>query len=216
MTSTSPNSGLLFLGSAVAFSALYFLRGTQTPAPKKSDTKVLVDPAIHSKLYEMMDYFHRLTRKHNIKYFIAFGTLLGAVREKNIIKWDDDIDLMIEKSELEKLRNLDQREFGPYVLDFRDHIWRLNSKTHEYPYIDLFEVEVRTSRSGEKRLAFTEPGNLSRWSDSKYGIPLRDVYPLTDYRLGPLTLKGPRNFDAVLTRAYGDYMTPVYWGPHRV
>ena len=149
MTSPNPNSGLLFLGSALAFSALWFLRATGDPSPKKSDTKVFVDPIIHSELYEMMNYFHKLTRKHNIKYFIAFGTLLGAVREKNIIKWDDDIDLMIENSELEKLRNLDPRELGPYALDFRDHIWRLNSKTHEYPYLDLFEVEVRTSRSGE-------------------------------------------------------------------
>lgn len=163
----------------------------------------------------MMSYFDRLAKKHNIKYFIAFGTLLGAVRERNIIKWDDDIDIMIEKSDLAKLKSLDQKELGPYSLDFRDHIWRFNSTSKEYPYIDIFEMEIRKDQLGEARFTFTEHGNLARWSDDMYGMPVRDVYPLTKYRLGALSLPGPRNFDAVLTRAYHDYMTPVYWGPHR-
>lgn len=41
--------------------------------------------------------------KNNIKYSMAFGSLLGAVRESNIIPWDYDIDLYMTTSELKRL-----------------------------------------------------------------------------------------------------------------
>ena len=44
----------------------------------------------------------RICRKHNIQYFVYAGTLLGAVRDKQYIPWDDDLDTCMLRSEFQK------------------------------------------------------------------------------------------------------------------
>lgn len=51
---------------------------------------------------EILDEIHEFCTSRSIKYSLAFGTLLGAVRHKGYIPWDDDIDLMMPRWDYER------------------------------------------------------------------------------------------------------------------
>lgn len=58
---------------------------------------------VHSVNMKLLIEMDRLCRENNIEYFIDSGTLLGAVRHKGFIPWDDDVDVVLKRSEFNKL-----------------------------------------------------------------------------------------------------------------
>ena len=60
--------------------------------------------------YDMLKEVDRIAKKHNIKYILGQGTLLGAVKYKKFIPWDDDIDLLITYKDLKKLLRVFESE----------------------------------------------------------------------------------------------------------
>ena len=53
---------------------------------------------------ELMSVFKKVCQKHNLKFFMGFGTLLGAFRHQGFIPWDDDVDIIMPRSDFEKLK----------------------------------------------------------------------------------------------------------------
>ena len=66
-------------------------------------------------LLDLLNQVQLLCEKHNIQYFADSGTLLGAVRHKGFIPWDDDIDLMMTRENFEKFSFFAKKELkAPY------------------------------------------------------------------------------------------------------
>ncbi len=66
---------------------------------------------------DLLNELLRVCRKHDIKVQVSYGTLLGAVRHKGFIPWDDDLDVWLPREEYNKLLAVAQQELKePYFL----------------------------------------------------------------------------------------------------
>lgn len=83
--------------------------------------------------FDMLVKFDKVCRENDIKYSLAYGTLLGAIRHKSFIPWDDDIDIMMNRSEYEKFlyvwKNLENKqEYKLFTLQKGSEFWPLFSR----------------------------------------------------------------------------------------
>lgn len=68
------------------------------------DPKIMA--RIHECSQEILDVFVRICEEHKLKYYLAGGTLLGAVRHKGPIPWDDDIDIYMPRADADMFKKL--------------------------------------------------------------------------------------------------------------
>lgn len=67
---------------------------------------------LHNALLILLKKFSNICSKYGINYSIGYGTMLGAIRHKGFIPWDDDVDIMITRAEYEKLLKVPTTEYG--------------------------------------------------------------------------------------------------------
>lgn len=56
--------------------------------------------------FAMLQEIHNFCMSNQLTYYLAYGTLIGAVRHHGFIPWDDDVDIMMPVNDYEKLRQL--------------------------------------------------------------------------------------------------------------
>ena len=60
--------------------------------------------------FEMIKIYEEVCRKYGLKYFAAYGTLLGAVRHQGFIPWDDDVDIMMLRDDYNRFLEVCQTD----------------------------------------------------------------------------------------------------------
>ncbi len=109
--------------------------------------------------YEVLKYFDKFCRKEGINYFLFAGTLLGAVRHKGFIPWDDDIDIAMKRSEFDKLE-AKFLEMNAVDGDYSYH----SRKVHFYQVHDGAKIRSNALNITE-RMPSTQKGNFGPWLD---------------------------------------------------
>lgn len=69
---------------------------------------------------EILLEFDRVAKKNNLKYMLVGGTLLGAIRHKGFIPWDDDIDIGMPRKDYELFKKIWKKEINTKKFFFQD------------------------------------------------------------------------------------------------
>jgi lipopolysaccharide cholinephosphotransferase len=182
------------------------------------------------ELKKLLKICHNLFTQNKIDYSICDGTLLGAVRHKNRIPWDDDADICIFDKDEDKIEKIEWGKYGcklhkhwiGYKLCFEDGknaIESDNKMEWNYPFVDIYvfakfdrnSVLKEKSPIGES-LSKNFVDDKDRWTyksekcrgywpnDYLYDI---ELFPLKLYQFGDLMLYGPNKAYPYLTRYFG-------------
>ena len=83
--------------------------------------------ALKKTQLEILDYFVNFCEKHKLRYYLYAGTLLGAIRHKGYIPWDDDLDLCMPYEDYFKMIELFDNS-GKYFVEnyYTDHEYFYN------------------------------------------------------------------------------------------
>ena len=118
---------------------------------------------LHAALQSSLNVFQTLCDQIGVRFYLAYGSLLGAVRHKNIIPWDDDIDIHMTREDYNKLvsffslhKTFDNHTFNclennkDYFL-FHGKFTNLNTYSDEYFKnvqidIDVFPLDYYVGR----------------------------------------------------------------------
>lgn len=99
---------------------------------------------------EILDYVANFCDKNDIKYFLDSGTLLGAIRHKGYIPWDDDIDIGMLREDYDKFINLfnndNDSKYKCYSIE--------NNENFYFPFAKVLDTTTVLYEPNEKGFKF--------------------------------------------------------------
>lgn len=161
-------------------------------------------------IYYMLYVIDKLLYDNDVEYWIDGGTLLGAVRNKGLIPWDDDADIEIMEKDIDKLNNLiyQLEEYGLELMEtwFGYKIFPIDGKPikgfpWKYPFIDIF-VMKENNETGYITYKYKKAED----SFGRCRYKISELFPFERYKFGPFELTGgnKRYSKKYLNRCYGE------------
>ena len=142
--------------------------------------KILDNSEVRNLELEILKYIDQICKEHHIQYFLDYGTLLGAIRHKGFIPWDDDVDICMKRSDYERfveiMSSADNTRYRVLTTDTDPH------------YFYEFAKVVDTHTCLEETQTIPNP-NMGVWVD---------VFPKDNLPKGHWLLKKTINFLVVL------------------
>lgn len=134
----------------------------------------------------LLQIFDKICKKHNLNYSLYGGTLLGAVRHKGFIPWDDDIDVCMPREDYEKFLDLDMSQEVPA------YVRRTSKKERNYitPFAKLvdtrYQVENKYEDPSVKLYLWIDIFPVDGLPDTEFGISMLFFVETVLLRIGVL------------------------------
>lgn len=90
------------------------------------------------KMVEILYAIDDICQRHDIKYWLCYGTLLGAVRHKGFIPWDDDCDICMMREDFEK--------FSQYVNELPDNLFLQTTQSDPNYHKKIIKIRMKDTK----------------------------------------------------------------------
>lgn len=104
---------------------------------------------LQGRILDILKWTDEVCRKNNIRYYLMGGSMLGAVRHKGFIPWDDDIDIAVPREDYEQLyKLLINTEHKKYCVETHKN----GNADYIYPYMKIYDKTTTVVENTTNRL----------------------------------------------------------------